>query len=1032
MIFKNLSNSIVLRTTFIPKILPYNILTYCILAIYFCGIPNFLFSQAPILNITTSPETDIVGLDFSPDGTLLASIEADGTIELWDMTSFRKIRTFLPEIVEAHNLIAFSKDGKWIISGGSNAHHITLRNIDPDSYDYNKAVVNSIIRKSFYSGYPLGAQKNYIPFNDDFIVLTDKKIFLLSTNNKMITEIYKFSEKEGYIIGGCISEDKKTLFLNLGGILAPNKRRTSSQLFYSDLDTTQNKLDINLVKGPRTVNGKNMTSVNEKLYIMDNYGNHYRIDLDKKNIPIGKCKYITETTSAYLWDKLDSCNFSNLTYSTHHGIISVAGKTITEHNYNGKILRKYPSLPKKITAYATIKNTLDLLAVADKSGQIYLFNTISGKLINTFIQPSPKATSFLYSSDLNYLFIGYSDGIIKRWNLKENSIRIVSVSTESKLGIRNSPDIFISSIDSVSDNRELYFKYERFPGKHHESWAGKWDTRTNQIQSSLYSSHKKIDSERQNFSDLINPLDSAAESRKNMSNFKDPKLRLSYSGELMTSKRRVPVPNHFRVTDAQYLNGTSSLAALTMEGNILLFDTTNLEPIGNMGISGERGFYYFINNNYYFASKEALRSMSYSINNQAIPIEQFDYYFNRPDLVMEQMPFADSTLISLYRRALTKRKISYENFNIDSYEIPTVNLVVPLPIETNQNEIQAQFKAKGSGTVLDKIILSTNGIILYEINNINKIDTIISFNISLNAGKNLISIEAINKKGIKSIRNEYLIINQTRYKQNTYVVSIGAGIYNEQKYNLDYAAKDAKDLTVYFKKQRNTKTLCITDTEVNTNLMERIKSFLSTADIHDRIYVFYSGHGLLNAKLDYFLSTYQVDFNNPDHGGIKYEDLVNLLENIPSRQKVLFLDACHSGEIDKEYTSLDTISQANDEDIVVFRSSVKAVASDAQSQESFELARMLFIDAGLTKGLSVVSSAGGTEFALEGSKWKNGVFTYALLKGLKESLADLNGDRNIYLSELQYYLYETVKNLTQGNQSPSGRIENLKNDFEMK
>jgi hypothetical protein len=66
---------------------------------------------------------------------------------------------------------------------------------------------------------------------------------------------------------------------------------------------------------------------------------------------------------------------------------------------------------------------------------------------------------------------------------------------------------------------------------------------------------------------------------------------------------------------------------------------------------------------------------------------------------------------------------------------------------------------------------------------------------------------------------------------------------------------------------------------------------------------------------------------------------------------------------------------------------------------------------------------------LEGAEWKNGVFTYCLLSGLKNKKADLNQDGKVMLSELQKYLKEQVPKVTNGRQQPTSRVENLSVDF---
>ncbi|NJO12859.1 MAG: hypothetical protein HC872_04660 [Gammaproteobacteria bacterium] len=77
----------------------------------------------------------------------------------------------------------------------------------------------------------------------------------------------------------------------------------------------------------------------------------------------------------------------------------------------------------------------------------------------------------------------------------------------------------------------------------------------------------------------------------------------------------------------------------------------------------------------------------------------------------------------------------------------------------------------------------------------------------------------------------------------------------------------------------------------------------------------------------------------------------------------------------------------------------------------------------------VISSASGNEYALEGEQWANGVFTYALLDGLKNGSADANRDQIISVSELQAHVLEQVRRLTAGGQNPTVRRENLEYDF---
>ena len=190
-----------------------------------------------------------------------------------------------------------------------------------------------------------------------------------------------------------------------------------------------------------------------------------------------------------------------------------------------------------------------------------------------------------------------------------------------------------------------------------------------------------------------------------------------------------------------------------------------------------------------------------------------------------------------------------------------------------------------------------------------------------------------------------------------------------------------------------------------------------------------AGHGVLSEDLDFYFSSYDIDFSSPADRGIPYTVLEDLLDDCRSRYKCFLLDACHSGEFDKEEVQLSE-NKAVVEGEVRFRHVGTNISSKGRS--SFELSKALFADTRPNSGTTVISSAGGAEYALEGGKWKNGVFTYAFIEGLSTGAADLNNDGDIYLSEIHKYVAEKVTELTEGKQTPTSRVENAYNDFKIR
>src|SRR6185295_11561558 len=75
------------------------------------------------------------------------------------------------------------------------------------------------------------------------------------------------------------------------------------------------------------------------------------------------------------------------------------------------------------------------------------------------------------------------------------------------------------------------------------------------------------------------------------------------------------------------------------------------------------------------------------------------------------------------------------------------------------------------------------------------------------------------------------------------------------------------------------------------------------------VVVFAAGHGMTDAKQNYYFGTYDIDPEHPEENGLPYEDFEGLLDGIAALQKVLLIDTCFSGEIDKDEATV--VAQAN-------------------------------------------------------------------------------------------------------------------------
>lgn len=89
--------------------------------LYFTNKPSLAIASLPVANkpqlvLQTGHAMRVDGLAFSPDGQLVATGSADNSVKLWDVNSYRELRT-LAGHVRGVKAVAFSPDGRWLASG---------------------------------------------------------------------------------------------------------------------------------------------------------------------------------------------------------------------------------------------------------------------------------------------------------------------------------------------------------------------------------------------------------------------------------------------------------------------------------------------------------------------------------------------------------------------------------------------------------------------------------------------------------------------------------------------------------------------------------------------------------------------------------------------------------------------------------------------------------------------------------------------------------------------------------------------------
>jgi WD40 repeat protein len=453
--------------------------------------------------------------------------------------------------------------------------------------------------------------------------------------------------------------------------------------------------------------------------------------------------------------------------------------------------------------------------------------------------------------------------------------------------------------------------------------------------------------------------------------------------------------------------------------------------------------------NYYYGTRNSLRGIGFKYGKQFISPEQYDLRFNRPDIVLARLGFMPPEVVRSFQRAYQKRlqKMNFtEQMLSEEIHLPESRAVTcKLPLSTTEVQVSFDVLATDSKYNLDRINVFVNNIPVYGLQGIdlrNKRVQQVTYPVSvtLSSGKNKIQVSCLNEKGVESLLQTFEIEHKSAkaVRPRLHLAVVSVSHYANTAMNLKYARKDGQDLVNTFKRSGWFDKVTI-DTlydarATRENILKLREKFRQTA-VDDQVIFFVSGHGLLDDNLDFYFATHDVDFKNPAAGGLRYEELEGLLDGIPARKKLLLMDACHSGEVDKsrirKATSSNVLSN-NQKGMIMeytYPTDVQQEHYDVGITTSFELMQELFSNLSKGSGAVIISAAAGNSFALESDEWRNGVFTYALINGVKNKTADRNRNGEITVSELKDFVSEEVQRLTKGAQKPTSRRENLEFDF---
>ena len=514
-----------------------------------------------------------------------------------------------------------------------------------------------------------------------------------------------------------------------------------------------------------------------------------------------------------------------------------------------------------------------------------------------------------------------------------------------------------------------------------------------------------------------------------------------------TISHRSSRDHHAEIKSITLSSDSTRMFTADMNGQITVWDTKTQEPIvfvyQTTGDSGSE-YIFLTPDHYYKATPGINRHINFVKDGQPYAFEQFDLRNNRPDIILSRLggdPAEVELLHKAWKKRLRRAGISEESLSAD-YHVPTADLNRKgIPLITSEGILLLDVDFADTQYNLSDVTVTVNGVPVLspDKRRVSGKAFKLKENIALASGNNEITVWCTNVKGASSLRETFNVTYTPQYpvKHDLYIVAAGVSGYADSRYNLGFAAKDAGDFVEALKKRAGqnfgeVKTLVLTDAQVTAASMDRIRSFLATSKPDDVALVFFAGHGVLDSELDYYLAAYDMDFANPKNGGIAYDDFMGVFDGVPALNRACFIDACHSGELDKEdYLAVNTVDMPAGEELV-FRSAGQNVSAREDIERVNTILSDMFRDTRWGVGATVLSSAGGGELAVESSEWNNGLFTYCLLKGIQGDTADSDHNGSISLSEWIDYTRRQVSDLSEGRQSPTLRSQNYHYDLEIK
>jgi WD40 repeat protein len=938
-------------------------------------------------------------IKFMPDQSGFLTGSSDKLIKHWSMADYSLVKT-IDGITGVVKSFGISPNGKKMVMGAQRSNNVELLLIDLD-----KGVIIDDALKHIKGA---GAAKAYTA-----VLLTP---FALASNigkgdiDKDVTTFYMFdySNIEFFKDGNSILLSQN-LYLPLMQAKSDEMKTGGTSISILELNEDQSKFKNVAVAKKWNIDYPRARALfnADQTKIVINIKNTIKV------YDMANAEFPTTNKEAQLYEPPLLQTFGgNISWLTSIAI-SPDYRTVVSSSEDGKLdlwdmesgrkIRPLEGYVQPVLAVEPMPDGKHIL-VGSKNKRLSMWDITTGQVVRVF-ERSYDINHIDVSNDGKFMVTTAKDTkFFKLWNIKSGNIVGTFVEKNDNIiwvKFDEDPDYILAA--TVAGELKKWSKSEKSIKKKLKENYATYDTRHE------YSSLKLV--------------------------LKDRHISVSDNGNSLLKDNQRGI-----ITDAVFSSDGEKVITTNDMGEISIYDLKEGNLLVNMALIDDFDYITYTPEFYYTSSKDASKALAFKENANILPFEQMELRFNRPDIVAKALGYASEKLIASYKSAYFSRlkRLGYTEEDISGkLALPIIEVDgSSYPLATENREFVYEVKYHDKEAKLKGINVLVNNVPVFGYHGIEiSSSTSHQIKVDLSAGLNEIKTTVVNENGLESLPYIIEINYDAPYrKPELYLVSIGVSDYSNEKYNLSFAAKDATDIQNFFARSdvfSKVHSKVLTNSEVTLDNMSTLGSFLEGANIDDVVIIFIAGHGILDSDYNYYFATANIDFLNPANGGMSYAMLESILMNNKCRNKLLLMDTCHAGELDTN--EVETVKKSvKKSGRVGFRSAGDIVQYKENAfglGNTLELSKSLFSDLKRGTGATVISAAGGVEYAREGINSQNGLFTSCLLEGLRTRRADLNRDRTYSVSEFRKYISKRVVTLSKGQQVPTSREENIKHDF---